>query len=237
MIQSTHPTSVNLTVASKWSIRLISAVLLSVLVILLGGILITSSVSIGGFVTEKMLGRSGVADSSLLLGSTTNNQLSVLGFAPVVSTQTVGATGVSGASATAVLRGRVTSMNGLPTATGYFQWGYASGALTNTTTTFSVTSTGDYSLTVTGFNPNNTIYYRFVTNADGTSYGTTTKFVAASGTGGWMLKTLLRILLAAGILATVLLFGSRGGGIAMLVSALIGLIGFTIISSIIERLL
>ena len=219
--------------------RVCIAVLIAIMAFLLISIaVIQSDVALGGMVSEKLLGRAGVTDSSLLLGRAgTDTELSVLGFAPIVSTQAVGSTSVPGGVSTAVLRGRVTNMNGMPIATGYFQWGYAAGTLTNTSATFVVTGVGDYSQSITGYNENDTVYYRFVTDCDGTAYGAVTSFLASHGTGGFLIKALLRILLACSILLTVLLIGSKGGFVAMLIFAVIGVIAFGIIDAVIIRLL
>lgn len=221
---------------TRWPVRILTGALLAVLVTVICSLTIISTVSLGGMVSEKMLGSNGVAGSSLLLGSAANATLSVLGFAPVVVTQTVTDTNMSGGVTTATLHGTVTGMNGLPTATGYFQWGYAAGALTNTTSTFAVNAAGNYSLAITGFNANNKVYYRFVTDADGTAYGTVVGFVAAPGTGGFLIKTLLRVLLALSICAGVFLAGMKGTGKAFLIYALIGVIAFIVIDGMITAL-
>ena len=226
--------SLRLNSLQSWSVRTVSATLIAVLVIVFGSLIFVSSdVALGGLISEKLLGRSGTTNSSMLLGSATSATESVLGFAPVVSTSVVGATSAAGAT----LRGHVTNMNGMPTATGYFQWGYAAGALTNTTTTFAVTGTGNYGLTITGFNANDEVFYRFVTDADGTAYGAVTSFVVASGVGGWMIKTLLRIILACVILIGVAIVGMRGGMTGLLMSGIIGLLAFIIINELITRIL
>ena len=222
------------------SLTVFVALFLAVLAFMAISVVLTvnSSVSLGGLVSEKLLGRDGVADSSLLLGrSGIDTELSVLGFAPVVSTQTVGSSGLAGGTTTAVLRGTVTDMNGLPTATGYFLWGYDASALVNTSATFAITGTGAYSQAITGFNENDRIYYQFVTDADGTAYGSITNFVSKSGAGGFLLKTLLRVVLAASILVTVLMLSRAGGFVVMLVAAIIGLIAFGIVDAFIISML
>ena len=215
---------------TKWSMRILTAFIAVLLLIVTLTITNSySSISLGTLISEKLLGRDGVGDSSLLLSSATNTELSILGFAPIVSTQTATNKGVGGGITTATLQGTVTNMNGMPSATGYFEWGYAAGALTNTTTTFAVTGIGDYSLAITGFIESSKVYYRFVTDTDGTAYGDVSEFALASGAGTSILLTLLRIIVAAGILVTIIMLGRNGGTVAMLLAAVIGLVGFAVI--------
>jgi len=217
-----------------WARRSTTATVIACAVVLLIGILsVQSSVGLGGLVSELTVGRAGVADSSLLIGNATSSELTVVGFAPAIVTLPAIAPGVE----TVTLRSRVTSMNGMPTTTGYFTWGYSASTLTNTTATFPITVAGDYGTTITGFVPNERIYYRFYTDADGTAIGDIVGFVPPSGAGGFLLKTLLRIVIAAAIVVMVFIFGVRGGWLAMLVAAIIGIIGFTIIDIFISNLL
>ena len=217
-----------------WARRSTTATIIACAVVLLIGILsVQSSVGLGGLVSELTVGRAGVADSSLLIGNATSSELTVVGFAPVIVTLPAIAPGVE----TVTLRSRVTSMNGMPTATGYFAWGYAPASLTNTTTSFTITTTGDYSTDIIGFAPNERIFYRFYTDADGTAIGNLVGFVPPSGAGGFLLKTLLRIVVAAAIVVMVFIFGVRGGWLAMLIAAIIGIIGFVIIDVFINNLL
>jgi len=201
--------------------------------LLIGILAVQSSVGLGGLISELLVGRAGVADSNLLVGSATSSELTVVGFAPIVSTQPVTGLGAQ----TATFEGRVTNMNGLPTATGYFEWGYSASTMTNTTTTFPITATGNYDLTVTGFAGSGTVYYRFVTDADGTAYGAVTHFPAGAGVGTSILRTILRVILAASIVITVFLIGSRGGMTALLIAGIVGVIGFVIIDNLLGVLL
>ena len=220
----------------QWTKRVSIATGIAVVAVVLLTILsVSSEVGLGGMVSEKMLGRDGVTNSSLLLGRTgTNTELSVMGFAPIVSTQVQTALSSAGATTSATLQGRVTNMNGMPSATGYFLWGYSATLLPNTTSTVPVTGTGDYGVTITGFSPTNYVYYQFVTSADGTSYGAVSRFLIPSGTGGYLLKNILRTILAAIILIGVVRFGKSP--MTMLVLTAVGLIGFAIISAFIDTL-
>lgn len=219
----------------KWTKRILIGTLIAIIsTVALTILQTTAQAGIGGLLSERMLGRDGVADSSLLLGRTgTSITLSIMGFAPIVSTQPpVSAAG----GTTATLRGTVSSMKGQPSATGYFEWGYSAGALTNTTTTIPITGIGNYQKTVTGLT-GAAIYYRFVTDADGTSYGTVSSFnVTTSELGNIMLKNLLRVCAAVAILITAIK-KSRRGLSELATAILIGIVAFVIVSMIIEVIL
>jgi hypothetical protein len=203
--------------------------------IILTIISVTSEVGLGTMVSEKMLGRDGVTNSSLLLARTgAGTELSVMGFAPTVYTSA--STGLGGDTIpTATLHGVVTNMLGMPSATGYFVWGYSATVLSNTTATVPITGTGDYSVTITGFDKNEKVYYQFYTDADGTAYGAVSSFIIPSGVGGYLIKNLLRVILAGIILIGVIRIGG-GAPMRILLLSAIGIIGFAIISSFIETL-
>jgi hypothetical protein len=220
----------------RWTRRIVIGSLIAIVAtFVLTVVTVSSQIGLGTMVSEKMLGRTGVTSSGLLLGHAgTNTTLSVLGFAPIVSTQTQTALGDSGGITTATLVGHVSNMNGLPSSTGYFEWGYGAALLINTTPTISITAVGDYSSVITGFSPTTEVYYRFVTEADGTAYGTVASFVIPSGVGGFLIKSILRLILAGIILVSVVKFGKTP--MVMLVLAVLGIIGFAIISSLINTL-
>lgn len=222
------------TMALVWTRRITVSSVLAVMALLLLSILtVVSSVSLGGLITEQMLGRDGVADSSLILASADNTELSVMGFAPAVSTLPVTNSFLTAGVPTATLRGRVTDMNDMPTSTGYFVWGYASGFMVNTTATQVITATGDYTTDITWPNQNDKIYYEFLADSDGTNRGGVAQFLMPSGVGGFLIKNLLRVVLAAAILIGVVYLGRNGPTVAMLLSAVIGVIAFVIIDRII----
>lgn len=221
----------------RWSRRILLGSLIAVSVILVSSILTVAEVGLGGLISEKMLGRAGVTNSSLILGRTgTNTELSIMGFAPVVSLSVSDTNLAAGGVTTATLHANVTTMNGMPTATGYFQWGYSAGALTNTTPVVTITTTGDQSATITGFDGSEKIFYQFVTDADGRAYGAVATFIIPSGTGGYLLKNLLRVVLAGVILIGVIKLGG-GNFVKMLIVAVIGLLAFAIVDSIINTIL
>ncbi len=190
-------------------------------------------VNLGQQVSEKLIARAGVAVTNVLIKRSAD--LTVVGMAPTVSTTAQTATGVWAGTTHATLNGSVNSMLGQPSATVYFQWGN-SPALGNTTTPQAITTTGAYSANITGFNDTDKIYYRIVVDGDGTHYGATTFFVIAAGSGGYLLRNILLVVLAAGVLIAVLLIGLRGGFVALLIAALIGVIGFYVVATVLGLL-
>lgn len=226
----------------SWFRRILIGSTTAIIAILITSIvfIVTAQVGLGDMISEKMLGRDGVADASLLLGRTgTSTELSVLGFAPAITTSPITVYSVVGVTLTATLAGNVSDMNGMPTATGYFVWGLAPGALVNTTATFPIAGAGDYTANVAGLDVDHTLYYQFVTDADGTSYGAVSSFLASSSptsAGNALIKGLLRLAVAAGILIAVIRNSTRKP-VRTLVLVGIGIIGFIIISQIIDSLL
>lgn len=218
----------------RWGGRLSTATIMAIVALFLIGVMATlSSVSLGDLISEKLIGRAGVADSSLIIGRTgTDTELHVIGFAPRITTTAATDLG----SKTATLNGTVASMNGMPTAQAYFIWGSDPSALTNTTVPFTVTTAGNYSTDIAGFPSAGVIYYQFLCDADGTNIGGVRYFPASGGVGGFLLKQILRVILALAICIGVLMAG-RSGGSAMLISAIVGLVAFVIINLVLINLL
>ncbi len=219
----------------KWPLRIVSILVLVALLSTLATIFqVTARMGsgLGLMKSEKTLNYSGNADSNLLLGMTgVNTTESILGFAPVVSTLST----ANAVAATATLRGRVTNMNGMPSATGYFQWGYSAGSLSNTTPSIPITATGDYSANIVGLTSNE-VFYRFVTDADGTAYGLVTKISNPAAVGTVILKNLIRVIIAAVILITTIYLGAKNY-VTMMLAAILGITAFVIINVIIEMVL
>ncbi len=184
----------------------------------------------GGYISEKLLG-DGV-NESLYLGDGTN-ELTVLGSEPIVSTS--GATSSSaGNIVTMTVTGNLHSLNGMPVADVWVQWGYAPGAMVFNTAHVTVSSTGGQTVVI---NPHagNDVYYRLVASTDGIAYGSTLSLPTVGGGHGvsyWMLNTLLPIAVAATILIGVLVL--TGNPIAALIAAVIGLVGFYIILALVS---
>lgn len=217
---------------NRWSRRILTFVLAFTLLVIASSVVTIyatgNAVGLGGLLSERMLGRAGSPDSSMLLGRNgAGTTLSILGFAPIVSTRPATDFTGQGVTATATLHGLVSNMKGQPSATAYFKWGYSVANLANTSTTTTITGTGDVAITVT-VDANQTVYYQFYTDADGTSFGSIASVVLPSGAGNVMLQTILRVLLAATIIIGVVVIG-RGNFRVMLFAVVIGLVAFAVV--------
>ncbi len=130
-------------------------------------------VGLGGYRSEKLVGRSGVSDSSLVISRGTEMTVIATG----VAMETLEATNVSFTTGTlATLRGQITNLNGWPNVTVYFEWGYSS-SLGNTTPSVTMIATGEYNYNLTGYDAEKTVYYRMVVEADVYQYGDIKTFV------------------------------------------------------------
>ena len=157
--------------------------------------LIFAEVGIGGFASEKTIGN----NQNLWIG--TGTDLPVIGMgAPATILSPVDTTMSDTTYAT--LRGRVTSMSGFPSATLWFEWGYKTTALTNTTPIQTITAIGIYTADISGYDPNETVYYRMATNTDGTLYTATTSFMVGTVAAQMyrLLWNLLPLILAIAVL-------------------------------------
>jgi len=198
------------------------------LLLLLPNIQILAS-EIGGYISEKLIDRSGVSSSSLVIGID-NPQIDV-GMGPAVST--LPATNITtGVGSQATLHGNLSSFNGFPPqATIYWEWGYDT-SYGNTVGTQVVGATGDYNCNLTGYDQNKTVYYRFVGSAgDGTVYGSGQSFFAEEGrlAGFNLMQTVLLVAIAAVIVVAVFLAAMAGNWIAVLILAMVGIIAFVFV--------
>ena len=206
--------------------RLSHIVLLTLigLFLLLPNITVLAS-EIGGYISEKLIERTGVASSSLVIG-TGNPQIDV-GMGPSIATLPAQTTPGKGS---ATLRGNVSDLNNFPLATVWFEWGYDT-SYGNTAGTQTVTSTGTYTATIT--NPTGAVHYRFVASADGTNYGDDSSFDAAPPATTmlmWMIPTVFAIF------GTVVLFALRGSPVAVIVAGILITIGILIITNVVGSL-
>ena len=109
--------------------------------------------------------------------------------------------------------------------------------LGSTTTLVAQAGTGEFTATITTPSSDTTLFYQAVAqNGAVVSVGVVASQAIPSATGGLLLKLLLRIILAAVIVVGIAIVGSRGGSQAMLIAAVIGLMAFTIIDSLITAL-
>lgn len=209
----------------------LTALLLGLLIIwfLVSPALVSATAGFGGYISEKLLGDG--TNEALYLGDDTNDLL-VLGSGPVVST--TGATSSSaGGIVTMTMTGNLQSLNGMPEADVWFQWGY-SPVMVHNTAHVTVSATGEQTATI---NPDagSDVYYRFLAGTDGTSYGSIQSLSAVGsdlGVSHWMLNTLLPIVVAGIILISVFLL--TGNPIVALVASVIGLVGFYIVLALVS---
>jgi hypothetical protein len=185
----------------------------------------------GGYISEKLLGDG--TDETMYLGDGTND-LTVLGTAPVVSTGTATSSLASNVISM-TMTGDLHDLNGMPSASVWFQWTYnESRVMTFSTTQVTVTSTGEQTAII---NPDadSTVYYRFVARTDGIAYGSTRSLSTVGGghvVSHWMLNTLLPIVIAVVILVLVLMM--TGNPIIALVAGVVGLAGFYIVLALVS---
>ena len=191
--------------------------------------IISAFAGFGGYISEQLLGDG--TNEALYLGDGTN-ELTVLGSGPVISTG-VATSSSAGNVVTMTITGDLQSLNGMPEAVVWFQWGY-SPVMVHNTTPATISATGQQMASI---NPDAgaDVYYRFVSSTDGTSYGSIQCLPVVGGGHGvsyWMLNTLLPIIIAAVILISVLLL--TGNPILALVSSIIGLAGFYIVLALVS---
>jgi hypothetical protein len=190
---------------------------------------------LGGYISEKMLGNG--TSSSLYLGNSANGPI-VLGTGPTISTQGVTNSVYTSGGSTATLHGNLASLNGMPLANVWFRWGYTPATLTQTSTVSVVTTTGDKAITITGYDAGLTVYYQFRATTDSATptIGATRSFVIDGGWGlsYWLLRNILSLVIAAGILILVLRVGSTGNWVAALTLTIIGLIAIVMVQNMIH---
>lgn len=181
----------------------------------------------GGLISEKLIGRSGVSNSYLLIErSGVGDSRFDVGIGAIVSTlQTTNIT-----DATTVLNGRLSDMNGMPQAIVYFEWGYDA-SYGNTSTSQILTGTGDFSATIGGYDSKKTIHFRAASDTDGTLYGTNQTFEVGDRVSSYhILSAVLLILLAVIIcIAVIRLVNSP---VAFLIMTIIGIMAFLMVKAI-----
>lgn len=222
-----------MTLLSRMSSRY---VIISVLTLVIFTFLYSSAITYGmiGFGTlqsKLLISRTGVTSSSLLVASPSQSEALIIGTAPLVTTSAVSSTGQWGGTTHATLNGNMSNLQGAALAVGFFEWGYSPALMTTTTTPQTLFATGAFSTSITGYDHNKQVYYRAIVESDGISYGSTVNFLVESGTGGFLLKQLISSLLAAGICLVSLKFAG-GNLVGVLISVLIGIVGFVMILSI-----
>lgn len=176
---------------------------------------------LGGYISEKLIGRSGVSDSSLVIGSSGASG-SYLDVAMSGIVAAAGATNVymDGAGTHATLNGNLVTLNGFPRATVYFEWGYDTN-YGHTSTSQVVTAVGAFLADIQHFDPSQRVYYRAVVDTDGRNYSGSDSFVAEGGivSGFNLLNAVVLIAYVAMVLFTVIVIGSKSTIAALLFMA------------------
>lgn len=134
-----------------------------------------TSLQLGGWLSSKLFTITGNPDSQILFDMAGSaDTFLVFASSPVMATGTAtGATYTSGlpSSGSVTLHGTVSSLNTIPSADVGFRWGYSSTNLTHNSTTTTVTVIGDYSISISGYDQLQPIYYQAVGISDGIAYG------------------------------------------------------------------
>lgn len=182
-------------------VRLLAIVAVAFFVVLLASPAF-GTLGLGGAMSEKLIGAGGVA--SRLWISRSINGPETIGTGPTISVQAATDVKIAAGVSYATLHGTITNLNTAPSAVAYFEWGYAPGSLTNTTS--SGTAITIYSDTISGFDQTQTVYYRFVARTDGEVYTSATNFLMAQGraAASLFLWNLVPIVLAVGVLVLIL---------------------------------
>lgn len=199
-------------------------------------VLLTPSVmlayaGLGGYISEKLLGRSGGVDASLFLGDSADGPI-VLGSEPIIST--VSATSsASGETISATLSGNLSNLNGMPIADTWFVWGYTP-AMVNTTATSTETTTGIKTADISGLSQTTIVYYQFRASTDGAVAGDTMSFTSAIGSGRGFMQSGLLLVIAATVIIFAFMFNINI--LFALTGTVIGILAFYIVKAMIESL-
>jgi hypothetical protein len=197
--------------------------------------MVSAYAGLGAYISEKTLGLAGNA-SSLYLGSSTAGPV-VLGSGPIISTGAVTNAVLASSGTVATLHGTLSSLNGLPRADVWFVWGDSPSAMTNTTSVVTVTTTGDKTTDISGYDPGGRVYYQFRSSTDGTSIGSIGSFVVTGdrGIGYWLLVNILTLIIAAATLLAVLRFANNY--VVMLMMVIIGVLAIFVVRAFLQTML
>lgn len=166
----------------------------------------------GGFVSEYLMGRSGVDNSNLLIGSggAVGSGVDVAMSGRAV---TAGATNIymDGAGTHATLSGNLLTLNGFPSVYVYFQWGYDGANYIGLTAPQLMGATGAFTADIAHFDPGKTVYYRVAVDADGLSFSSPSSFIAEGGivTGFNLLNAVVVLAYIAMVIFVMIAIGSK----------------------------
>ncbi len=193
----------------------------------------------GGWVSEKLVNRDGLADSNLLIGiSAVPNsglELAMTGRAtPLEATNIY----MDGVGTHATLNGNLLTLNGFPSVYVYFQWGYDGVNYVGITAPQLMVATGSFSANIAGFHPGKRVYYRTVVDADGLTFSSPSSFVSSGGivSGFNLLNAVVVVAYIAMVLFIVIAVGSRSTIMALLVVAVAIYLGEAFVVAIQESL-
>jgi hypothetical protein len=130
--------------------------------------IVSGEIGIGGLVSEKLIMRQGINTGRLIVSLTGQGISPVIGTGGTVTTFDVNE--ITGD--TINFKSSVLSLNGMPNATIYFNWGYTD-ALGNVSSNNIITAAGDYTISyvLPGYVPTKTVYYQAAIDTDGTGVG------------------------------------------------------------------
>lgn len=213
---------------------------MAVLLMLFFGTVAVYASGWGGYISEKVIGRSGIGDSNLLIGRSgvSNSGLDVA-MSGILTSPSISNTFIDGMGvAHATLRAIVTNLNGFPQATVYFEWGYDTG-YGHTSASQVVVATGEYTSIIQGYDPSQTIYYRGVIETDGTNYSNGNSFLVGNQgiiAGFNLLNAVVVLLYATMVLFVVIAVGRESTIAALLVMALAIYLGVAFIGALQEAI-
>ncbi len=193
---------------------------------------------IGGYVSEKLIDRSGVNNSNVLIGrSGVSDSALSTGMSGIVAA--AGATNIymDGAVTHATLHGNLQNLNGFPSVSVYFQWGYDT-SYGYTTVAQSMAAIGAFTADIQNFALDRVIYWRTVVDADGRNYSGSSIFTSPSGimTGIGLLNAVVVVAYIAMVLFAIIVIGSRSTVLALLLMAVAIYIGEAFVVGIQEAL-
>lgn len=176
---------------------------LSVVMVILSSMRIVAFIGTNGFASALTIDQQGLPNSFARI-SGGNDGIIVMGMGS--GSVTLPATNVYMDGGThAILNGNLSDLNGYPSATVWFEWGYNTsyGTVVGTQAT---AATGDFSYSLSHYAFDQNVHYRFVVdNKDGITYGDDQTFTV-SGQGIGLASTIGYILLPLAILILAFIF-------------------------------
>jgi len=221
----------------KYNPKLLFSVILALFIASFGFWTVYAS-GLGGYISEKLLERSGVTNSHILIDmSGVSNSSLDTGMSGRVTVSAASNIYMDGTGSHATLSGNLQDMNGFPSVTVYFEWGYDA-SYGHTTTSQVMATTGSFSATLDHFDPSETVYFRGVAVADGKNYSSPSSFVASGASFAWfnLLDAVVTLAYVALVIFVVIQLGQRSTIVALLFMAIAIYVGEAFITVIAEAL-